>query len=130
MTSASGETKISATGFMNIIDMLPYRVEQLFRESLRDSAMSSHETVWNWNLLFFSGKDFIRFLNSSLLWVLLEIRRVAGSSRYLFNLTVSTFSGCSLGFKIRWTIFQISFVFLTRFNASKVGPVFFAWKVV
>lgn len=45
MTNASGETKTSSTGFMNIIDMLPYRVEQLFRESLRDSAMSSHETV-------------------------------------------------------------------------------------
>ena len=57
MTNASGETKISSTGFMNIIDMLPYRVEQLFRKSLRDSA-KQYETEIYYFFLEKTSSDF------------------------------------------------------------------------
>ena len=55
MTNASGETKNSTTGLIDIAAMLLYPVEQSFRRSLKHCSTSSYETVCGWNSLFLSG---------------------------------------------------------------------------
>ena len=74
MANASGETKNSTTGFINIAGMLSYPVEQSFRRSLRYCSTSSYETVCCWNPLFLSGKHPIRFFSSSLLCGLVVVK--------------------------------------------------------
>ena len=75
MTNVSGETKSSATGFINIAGMLSYHVEQSFLRSLKHCSRSSYETVCSWNPLFLSGKDRIRYFSSSFLCGLVVVRR-------------------------------------------------------
>ena len=48
MTNASGETKYSKTGFINIAGMLSYPAEQSFLRSLKYCSTASYETVSSW----------------------------------------------------------------------------------
>ena len=89
MTNVSGETKNSTTGFISIVGMLSYPVEQSFRRSLKHCSTSSYETVCSWNPLFLTGKDLIRFSSSSLLCGSVVVRRFPVSLKYLFNSFVS-----------------------------------------
>ena len=111
MVNVSGETKNSTTGFINIAGILLCPVEQSFRMSLKHCLTSSYETVCKWNPLFLTGKDPVRFFSSSLLCGLVVVRRFSVWLKYLFNSFVSASRVLSLGFKIQWIIFQISFEF-------------------
>ena len=75
MKNVSGETKNFTTGFMDIAAMLSFPVEQTFRRSLKHCSTSPYETVCNWNPVFLSGKEPIRFFSSSLLCGLVVVRR-------------------------------------------------------
>ena len=111
MKNVSGETKNSTTGFMDIAGMLPFPVEQSFCRSLKHCSTSSYETVCSWNPVFLSGKEPIRFFSSSLLCGWVVVRHFPVWLKYLFNSFVSASIVLLLGFKIRWTTFQISFEF-------------------
>ena len=109
--------------------MLSYHVKQSFRRSLKHCSTSSHEIVCSWNLLYLSGKDPIKFFSTSLLCGLVVISHFPVWLKNLFNSFVSISRVLSLGFQIRWTIFQISFEFFNvrifLLNAAFVSFIFF-----
>ena len=75
MTNVSGETKNSTTGFINIVGVLSYPVEQSLRRSLKHCSTSSYEAVCCWNPLFLSWNDPIRYFSSLSLCGLVVVRR-------------------------------------------------------
>ena len=117
--NVSGETKDSTTGFIKIVGMLIYLVEQSFRRSPKYCSTSSYHWVNSMfirNSLLLESIIFVwerpdKIFSSSLLCGFVIVRRFPVWLKYLFISVVSASRVLSLGFKMQWTIFQISFEF-------------------